>query len=122
MPWYAASAIMLVKFKDGNQDSYPVWENVHLIQAASPEEAEEKATKRAKNDEGDHSGTFTWNERPARWDFAGLRKLVTVSNNDFADKELDGAEVTFSEFEVKTEGDLASLVNGEDVCVMYRAG
>ena len=121
MPWYAASAIMFVKFKDGNQDTYPVWENVHLIEATTPEEAEEKAIRRAREEEGDDSGSFTWNKKPATWVFAGLRKLLSVSHPDLDDNELDGAEVTFSEFEVTTEADLDALVNGEDVKVLYCA-
>lgn len=121
MPWYAASAIMYVKFKDKNQDTYPVWENVHLIEASIPEKAEEKAIRRAKKDEGDDSDSFAWNQRPATWVFAGIRKLLTVSHPDLGEKELDGAEVSFSEFEVSTEADLNSLVNGEDVKILYCA-
>jgi hypothetical protein len=30
MLWYAASVIMFVRFKDGNQDTYMVWENGQL--------------------------------------------------------------------------------------------
>ncbi|MBO1349526.1 MAG: hypothetical protein EBE86_020060 [Hormoscilla sp. GUM202] len=39
MVWYAARAIMYVKFKEGEQDKYPVWENVILIKGSSNEEA-----------------------------------------------------------------------------------
>jgi hypothetical protein len=112
---------MYVKFKDGNQDSYPVWENVILVEAPTPEEAEEKAIRRAKDVEGDSSDSFAWNQRPATWVFTGLRKLISVSHPDSDEKELDGAEVTFSEFEVTTEAELNSLVNGEDVKVLYCA-
>lgn len=118
MPWFSASAIMYVRYKDGNQSNYPVWENVHLIQAATPEEAQEKAIRRAKEDEGDDSGSFTWNQRPATWLFAGLRKILTVSHSSDSD-ELDGAEITFSEFELETEAELSALVNGGDVRVVY---
>lgn len=51
--WYAASIIMLVKFKDGNQDKYPVWENVVLIKASSGDEALELAEKRGREEEGE---------------------------------------------------------------------
>lgn len=121
MSWYAASAIMFVKYKDGNQNRYPIWENVHLIEASTPEEAEEKAIRRAKEDEGDGSGSFKWEERPATWVFAGLRKLLSVSHPDSDENELDGAEITFSEFEAATEADLNSLVSGDDVKVLYCA-
>ena len=49
--WYAASIIMLVKFKDGNQDKYPVWENVILIKASSDDEAIKKAEKEGREKE-----------------------------------------------------------------------
>ncbi|MRR55060.1 MAG: DUF4288 domain-containing protein [Deltaproteobacteria bacterium] len=121
MPWFAASAIMFVKYKDGKQNGYPVWENVHLIEATTPEEAEQKAIKRAKEDEGDSSGSFVWNDRPATWMFAGIRKILAVSHPDLNGTQFDGAEVTFSEFEVTTEADLNALVNGEDVRILYCA-
>jgi len=65
MSWYAASIIMLTKFKDGIQDKYPVWENVILIEGNSPDEASEKALARAREDEGDSAGTYLWEDRPA---------------------------------------------------------
>ena len=121
MAWFAASAIMYLKFKDGIQDVYPVWENVLLIEADSAEEAQEKACRRAKEDEGDSSGTNTWKGRSATWVFAGLRKLLTVAHPDLENQVLDGAEVTFSELEITSQEDFDALVNGEDVRVLYCA-
>jgi hypothetical protein len=121
MAWFAASAIMYLKFKDGIQDVYPVWENVLLIEADSAEEAQEKACRRAKEDEGDSSGTNTWKDRPSTWVFAGLRKLLTVAHPDYENRVLDTAEVTFSEFEITSQEDFEALVNGEDVRVLYCA-
>jgi hypothetical protein len=59
MSWYTAHAIMFVRFKEGRQEHYPVWENVLLIRAASEEEAFTRACERAKQDEGDSNDTFT---------------------------------------------------------------
>ncbi|MBN2004361.1 MAG: DUF4288 domain-containing protein [Anaerolineae bacterium] len=59
MNWYAAHAVMYVKFKDRQQEKYPLWENILLIAAESDEEALAKAVARAKEDEGDSGGTFT---------------------------------------------------------------
>ena len=119
MPWYAASAIMYLKFKDGNQDSYPVWENALLIEAMDPEDAEQLACKRAKEDESGSNESLTWKDRPATWNFAGLRKLLIVSHPDDNEKELNGAEVTFSEFEVSNKESFQKLVNGDDVDIRY---
>ncbi|MGA2599283.1 MAG: hypothetical protein ABSH09_20100 [Bryobacteraceae bacterium] len=40
MAWYAAHVIMYMRFKDGNQDRYPVYENIYLFQTESAEEAQ----------------------------------------------------------------------------------
>ena len=117
MTWYAAHAIMYVKFKDSVQDKYPVWENIILIEAQSDEEAFRKAEERAKEDEGDSKETFTWQGRPATWIFAGIRKLVDFESP--TDGPKDGMEVTYLQMEVDTEESLTKLVNGESVTIRY---
>lgn len=117
MPWYAASAIIYTKFKEGNQDRYPVWENVILIEAESSNEAHKKAIERAKMDEGDASGTYYYDDRPASMVFAGIRKIITCEDSN--DRPRDGTEITYSTIEVYSEEDFSKLVNGEPVTVMY---
>jgi len=118
MAWYAASAILCVKFKDGVQDCYPVWENVYLIEAETDGEAFRLAEERAREAEGDSSGSFRWDGRPATWVFAGLRKLLTVSHE--APPALgSGDELTFSEFELADQRALERLVAGGEVGVTY---
>ena len=121
MPWYAASAILYVRFKDGHQTTYPIWENVLLIEAVDAAEAQEKAFRRAQADEGDSNASFTWDDRPAEWVCAGIRKLLTVSH-PFADHQpVDGAEVTYSEFTVPDAETLHQLVAGEAVYLRYES-
>lgn len=118
--WYAASIIMLVKFKNGNQDKFPVQENVVLIKASSGDEATEKAEKKGREIERISHGTFTWNNRPAEWVFAGIRKVLTVANATPVRNRLsNGTEVTYSEFELESEEAFKKLINGEDVMVLY---
>src|SRR5262245_60788107 len=100
MTWYIAHIVMSVRFKDGNQNKYPVWENLVLIEAASEEEAEEKAKVRARRYEGDTHGSLTWEERPATWVFAGIRKVIRCEIPDV--QPTSGMEVSYSEFEVAT--------------------
>lgn len=45
MSWYAAHIIQYWKFLDGVQDSYPLYENIVLIQAEVADEAWEKANQ-----------------------------------------------------------------------------
>ncbi|MGK7904983.1 MAG: DUF4288 domain-containing protein [Hormoscilla sp.] len=116
MVWYAAHAIMYVKFKEGEQDKYPVWENVILIKGSSDEEAFERAAKRAKEDEI-NSDDFKWEDRPASLAYGGIRKLITCSDPEEIPD--DGTEITYSQIEVDSEESLFRLIEGEPVGVKY---
>jgi hypothetical protein len=118
MNWYAAHAVLYVKFKDGQQDKYPLWENILLITANSDEEALTKAVQRAKEDEGDSAETFTWEGRPAEWCFGGLRKLVRCESPDT--HPTAGTEITYLELEAATQEDFEHFLNGE--AVMMKCG
>ena len=117
MAWYAAHIIMYVRFKDGKQDKYPVWENIVLIEAGSDKEAWEKSKRRALRYEGDSRGSFTWEGRPATWVFAGIRKINTCVDPE--QRPIDETEITYSEFGLTTAEDLRKLVDGEPVEVVY---
>ena len=64
--WFAAHVIMYFRFTDGNQDRFPVWENVFLVQAPSPEEAHARAVRMGQGEEGDSGGSLRYDGRPAR--------------------------------------------------------
>jgi len=114
MTWYSASVIFLFEFKDGNQNSYDVWENVYLVEAESSEVAYEKAKQFAKNDEGDDDGSLTLDGRPVTRRYAGIRKLLTIANfNSNEDVPGDGAEISFSKYCVNNKEDLEKLINGD---------
>lgn len=117
MPWYAAHIVMSVRFKDGTQDTYPLWENIVLLEAGSDEEAERKAELKGREGEGDSDGSFRWEDRPATWVFAGVRKVI-VCEDPHAPPG-DGIEITYSEMAVDDEESLAKLVRGEPVTVRY---
>lgn len=117
MSWYAAHNIMYVMFKDGCQDKYPVWENIILIEAESEEQALKKATKIGQEAEGDSLGTFYWENRPATWVFAGVRKLIKCQSRN--EKPSDGTEITYSEMLLDCEESLSKLVSGETVTIIY---
>ncbi len=120
MAWYAASVIMLFEYEDAVQDDFPVWENVYLVEAESEELAIDKAISFGKEDEGNDSGSLTVNNRKARKVFQGVRKLITVINlNSDEDVPGDGAEVTFSDFLLKSKADLEKLVQGDPVQLSY---
>jgi hypothetical protein len=113
MAWYGAHIIMTVRFKDGKQDSFPAWENVHLIEAKDPKEAEAKAASIGRESEGDSSGTFHWSDRPARWEFAGIRRIIEIANEkSSAGGPTDGAEITYQTVEFETEESLLDYAAG----------
>ncbi len=119
MGWYTASAVMLFVYEDGIQSDFPVWENLILVEAESDSEALSKATKFAKEEEGDDSGSLTVNGRKARRVFKGIRKLLTVVNlNADEDVPTNGAEVSFSDLSFSSESDLDSYINGEPITLI----
>ena len=121
MAWYAAHAIMYVRFKSGKQATYPVWENVLLVDARTPAAASRKAERRARQDEGDSGGTFQWGRRPAEWVFAGLRKVVAVSHQSSRPGLRDGDEITYTEYDGVNAASLKRLAAGKTVRVEYVA-
>ena len=126
MTWYAAHSIMYVKFKDGNQDKYPIWENIILIEASSSDEAWDKAEIRAREDEDEDEnprGESFWEGRPFKFVFAGIRKLVSCMDKEiFLNEEnspTHGTEITYSQMEFPDFDSLSKFLKGEEVSVKY---
>jgi len=117
MTWYSAHIVMLVEFKEGPQQRYPVWENIVLVAANTEAEAFAKAEAHGRADEGDDDGSFRWGKIPARWVFAGVRKLTECV---FAsDCPNDGTEVSYSELELDSREAVEKMVAGKRVQVWY---
>lgn len=115
MTWYTAHGIMYVKFRDGNQDKYPILENVILLNADSDEQALKFAEERCKEDE--IYSDFEWGNRPADMLFAGIRKIIECCDSE--DTPSHGIEMTYSQMEVDDKESLNKLVEGESVLVRY---
>jgi hypothetical protein len=117
MNWYSATLINVVRLRAGGQDSYPVWEDVCLIEAANGDEAFSKAEALGKSRE-----TLTLDGEPAIISFFGVRKIHQVVNSfDVPEKAAPahGSEVAFSKYNVSSAEDLEKLVRGESVSVVY---
>ena len=119
MKWFAAHNIFYHRFKDGSQSTYPVWENIYLVEAAGFEEAHAKATELGTQGAGDHSGTLRFEDRPAELVFVGVRKIVSCSEED--KRPADGTEITYSDLEVSDRASLEDLAQGRTVLVTYRS-
>lgn len=111
--WYAAHAVMLIRLKSDEQTEFSVWENIILIEAATPNAAYEKAEARAREDEGDSDNTFTWNGEPSRFEFLGLRKLNQCFWDDEEAQPGDGGEVTYNEITFSDREHLEKFVAGD---------
>lgn len=109
---------MYIEYKRGRQVGFPILENIVLLRARSRREAMVQAKKRAKMDAGDHGGSLFWNGRPARWRFAGIRKLIECQDSNKA--PTSGTEITYSEFYVRGRQQLRQLVRGDVASVSYR--
>jgi Domain of unknown function (DUF4288) len=121
MSWYSASLINVVRLRAGEQVSFPVWEDVCLIEAMNDDEAIRKATDLGKSRECDDP-TLTLNDNPATMFFLGVRKVSRIDNPlDVPEPAapVQGSEVAFSKYNVSTIEDLEKLVRGESVSVVY---
>ncbi|HYO53670.1 DUF4288 domain-containing protein [Archangium sp.] len=128
MPWYAASVIEYVELIDEPQEEYSVWENVYLFHADDADAAQALAEKHGHESSAGASEGMTFNGKPARLVFGGVRKLISCAPNPFpfkpgASPEVEtienGVEATYSSFLVSSKADLDALVRGEPVRVLY---
>ncbi len=117
MKWFAAHIVMVVQIKGHEQSRFPVWENIVLISAASERQALAKAEETGRHEQGDDDGTFCWGGRPARWVFAGVRKLTECAPVD--DRPDDRTEITYNELEFASRLDVKQFAAGRPVSARY---
>lgn len=119
--WYAAHIVMAIRYENPrDQKDYPVWENVVLVRADSGEKALRKAEELGRADEDDGSEQLRWEGKPARWAFAGVRKLIECRTpQDPQDRLRTGTEVTYSQMILDSPEALEKFVQGDPVPVLY---
>jgi hypothetical protein len=108
---------MMVRFKSGQQDTFPVWEDVVLIASDSIDEAFAIAEREGKRREKGGSDTMVWEGQPARFEFAGIRKLIKCE--EVERRPVSGTEITYSEFVLSSLEDVRKFCRGESVSVIY---
>lgn len=108
MKWYAAHLDYYFKLRTGKQRSFRVWENIVLIRASDADEAYDKAEERGRQEVADDDPSLTWDGRPARMVFAGVRKVTSCTDED--KRPGDGTEVTYLEMELDSESAIRKLV------------
>lgn len=116
MFWYSAHLVLRVMFKDGENNNFPVMENIVLIFADDENAAYVKAEALGFSLEGDSDGSFTWNDRAATWKFVGVRKLLEIRNSHSRNDSIDeNSEASYSTFEFDNAATLRQFMLGEVV-------
>jgi Domain of unknown function (DUF4288) len=115
--WFSVHAVFAIRFIESTQ-SLPIsiQESVLLVRAVDEDSAASIGEQIARQKEGDANGTMTWDEKLARMEFVGIRKIVSMSFPTLETKIVyTGCEATYQFFEIDSEEDLKSLLNGEVV-------
>jgi len=120
MTWYAAHIVMSLRLKSGVQDSFPIWENIVLLEASSTKEAVRSAEAHGHSAAGDDQGTLTWDRKPAEWRFAGVRKILKCEEED--EQPSGGTEITFSEYILEDDESIGSFVSGDRTTLVCDEG
>ncbi len=120
--WYAAHIVIGIMPIQKPAGTILVHENVVLIEAPSEAAALGKA-KIIGQTEATLQDGLTLAGVPAKRVFAGIRKLITVSNPETSDldqdRPSDGTEITYSVYKVSNEEELKKLAAGSEVPVTY---
>lgn len=121
MTWFAAHIVIGIRRRDGI-GVISIYENVVLIEAPKAKDARLVASKIGEA-ETKIDDDLTIDDFPAERLFAGIRKLVNISNPDPLDLDQDrpisGSEITYSEFEVADETAMYQFARGETIDVRY---
>lgn len=120
MTWYAAH-IVIGMLTEEPKRKISAYENVILLQAASFIDAENMARLIGIEDASIDDG-LTVDGAPARRVFAGVRKVVTISNYE-GDQDRDPpghrTEISYSEFKLKSMDHLNKFGSGDEVELIY---
>lgn len=121
MTWYAVHALVAMRRTD-SIGPISVYENVFLVEAKDSNDAAAQGRSMAKV-ESAVEDDLTIDGVPAVRSFAGIRKVITISNPEPLDLDQDrpvsGTEITYSEYEIDSEEELQKLAAGELVAVRY---
>lgn len=101
-----------IRFVDGEQDHYPLWENIYVVEADSHDSANAAAVELGRA--ACEASECVWEGRPAMMEFAGVRKTVQCEMR-FPES---GAEMTYSEMTATSKDALDKLIHGEPVEVV----
>lgn len=118
MPWFAAHNLMVLRPQTPVDEPLLCWENIILLEAEYDADILEMAAKRATDvDVSDGYSMTPYYPVPARWEFAGTRKIVTVRQDSDGDGLANGDELTFNTLYLDPSM-IDSFVSGEECDVI----
>ena len=121
--WYCVHAIFHFELQEDHQESWLVHENVYLIRAEDSSNATKFGEERARiHEDLSKDGHLLQNGRKCSYQFAGIRKVISVEPHDKGKNlpSLVEVELTYSVFEVDTKEEVQALVDGKMVSLLYR--
>lgn len=131
MKWYASHVVMYFALTDDgaglagqpleDEREFVVWENIVLYVGRSIEEVRDKAIQRGKDEEALGGDDLTWNDRPVKMVFGGVRKIVECDSSAGERGLSDGDEATYTEMKIKGRRRLEKMISGERVDVLLES-
>jgi len=120
MSWYISHAIFIVEVISGEQDEYPVWENIFLIEADDDVQALERALVVAREHE-QITREMKYGDEPAHCVFKGIRQLIGTSDSDsvMSIRLEHGEELSYCYYEVDSKDVIDRLLDGKLQRVLY---
>lgn len=112
--WYAAHLMMYLQFQDGVQDKHPVWEEIYLIYAESSDAAFIEADRIGAFNQSADVGSHTYDGRPVRWKYAGVRRLSECIDFEGGPPQ-SGKEVTYISYYLEDADAIGKMLNEKSV-------
>ena len=113
MPWFVAHNLMVLRPQVPIDEPLLCWENMILLEADFAADVWGMAKSRALDVDASEDFEKTPHYPvPARWEFAGTRKIVTVRQDSDADGLSCGDELTFNTLYLHDQDTIECFVSG----------
>ena len=120
MTWFVASIVSAIRLTEGEQSSFPVYEDFYLIEAGDQEELDLKIGEILKTI--DAAGGCTLDGKAATQKCVGIRKIRSIYNSLSNDVDRhpprDGSELTHSFYLAKSFDDVEAFSRGEAISLL----
>jgi len=97
------------------EDGIHVWENIYLVRANDCDEAAMIGERLGRLNEGDADGSNYRLEKKARWIFAGVREVISITNM-YSQRNCapgSGDELTYLRYNFDSMDDIFAILDGK---------